>query len=336
VSDTTDGSDIPHPASQNHLFGHQLAERSLLLSMAANRLHHAWLISGPQGIGKATLAYRLSRFILTHGKGSLSSVARSVDHMNSHIDQSVTARISAHSHGDLLVIERAYDDKRQRYKDELIIEQVRKISPFLQTTSAEDGWRVVIIDGADAMNRAAQNALLKGLEEPPNRAMLILIAEHPDRLLPTIRSRCRNLPLFPLNVDTMATALEHLLGSQTSDEERQRLIDLADGSPGAAVQLWQADIDQLWLDMQAAFAPDASTQRHRIAANVGVDQVRWQYFGELMRRWLSQLLQNHGRLDPIFTMWDKTNQQLRDADTRNLDRKLVTLQILESASRLRL
>ena len=95
-------------------------------------------------------------------------------------------------------------------------------------------------------------------------------------------------------------------------------------------------MDALWQDIQAALAPDASSERHRVAATIGADQLRWQYFGDLMRRWLRGLLESNGRVDPVFSMWDKTNQQLADAEIRNLDRKLVTLQILESASRLRL
>ena len=336
MTDTIDGTDIPHPADQQALFGHSAAERTLLSSMAGNRLHHAWLISGLQGLGKATLAYRLARFLLTHGQGNLGTAAQSSDALNSHINQSVKARISARSHGDLLAIERAYDEKRQRYKEELTIDQIRQIPPFLQSTSAEGGWRMVIIDGADAMNRSAQNAILKGLEEPPNKTLIALVAERPERLLPTIRSRCRDLPLAPLGDADMAAALEHLLGSQTSVAERERLTELADGRPGAAVQLWQADVDALWQDIQAALAPDASSERHRVAATIGADQLRWQYFGDLMRRWLRGLLESNGRVDPVFSMWDKTNQQLADAEIRNLDRKLVTLQILESASRLRL
>jgi DNA polymerase-3 subunit delta' len=196
-------------------------------SVLADRLHHAWLITGPAGIGKATLAFRFARWLLA---GHLTP---DLDVPEGH---PVFRRVAAGTHADLLTIGRSYDEKRQRFRNEIGVEDVRPVGDFLRRTPAEGGWRAVILDDADALNRNAANALLKILEEPPPRAVLILVSSIPGRLLPTIRSRCRTLRLDPLDMQQMMIVLERLVPDQ--DETVLRLMAvLARGAPGQALAL---------------------------------------------------------------------------------------------------
>src|SRR5712691_11401764 len=176
------------PRANPHLRGHEAAERELRRLTEAGRLPHAILLCGPRGIGKATLAFRLARFLLARsgdgfgdGDGGLA-----IDP-----EQSVFHRVASGGHADLLTVERTYDPRRRRLRSEILVEDTREIAGFFRLTAAEEGWRIVIVDGAEEMNRNAANALLKILEEPPRRALLLLVSHSPGRLLPTIRSRCR-------------------------------------------------------------------------------------------------------------------------------------------------
>ena len=207
------------------LFGHEAAEAVFQGAMDAGRMHHAWLLTGPSGVGKATLAFRLARRLLAGPGGNRP-------------DSAVFRRIAAGTHADVLTIERAFDEKRKKLKSGIAVEQTRAIGGFMHLTAAEGGWRIVIVDGADEMNASAANALLKTLEEPSSRGILFLTADAPGRLLPTIRSRCRRLPLSPLEAGPMDQALDLLLPEMAASE-RQRLSAIAEGSPGQAVLLAQ-------------------------------------------------------------------------------------------------
>ena len=207
--------------------GHEAAEATLVAEAAAGRLHHAWLIAGPKGIGKATLAFRFARWLLAGCPGTRLEVADT---------DPVFRRVAAGTHADLLAIGRSFDEKRQRHRTEIVADDVRPIGDFLRRTAAEGGWRVVILDDADLLNRHAANALLKILEEPPPRAVLVLVSSSPGRLLPTIRSRCRLLRLAPLDPPQMMLALERLLPDE-EEASRSLLVELAHGAPGRAVEL---------------------------------------------------------------------------------------------------
>ena len=219
------------PGGQEWLAGHEAAEATLVAEAAAGRLHHAWLIAGPMGIGKATLAFRFARWLLAGCPGTRLEVAAT---------DPVSRRVAAGTHADLLTIGRSFDEKRQRHRTEIVADDVRPIGDFLRRTAAEGGWRVVILDDADLLNRHAANALLKILEEPPPRAVLVLVSSSPGRLLPTIRSRCRLLRLAPLDPPQMMLALERLLPEE-SEANRGLLAELAHGAPGRAVELARED-----------------------------------------------------------------------------------------------
>lgn len=214
------------PRENPCLTGHEAAEAALLEGLQGGRLHHAWLITGPEGVGKATLAYRFTRRLLGGGTQTL--------HMPPA--DAVFRRVAAGTHADLLTIEREWDEKKKRMKKQIAAETVRSIPPFLHLTPAEGGWRVVIVDGAEDVNPQSANALLKVLEEPPARAVLILVCSAPGRLLPTIRSRCRHLTLAPLAATEMDAVLRERL-PELSATERAALARIAEGSPGRAMTL---------------------------------------------------------------------------------------------------
>src|SRR6185312_10600401 len=180
----------PEPRANPILLGHETAEATLLEAVRAGRLHHAWLITGPDGVGKATLAYRFARHLLS-GRPTTDSL---------HLDPAhpTFRRVAAGSHADLYTVELKANTRTGRMRTQIAVEDVRGINAFMSLTPAEGGWRVAIVDGAEDLNQASANALLKILEEPPTRAMLLLTCAAPGRLPATIRSRCRRLRLSPL------------------------------------------------------------------------------------------------------------------------------------------
>ncbi len=223
------------PRANPELAGHETAEASLRRLAEAGRLPHAILICGPSGIGKATLAFRLARFLLApveHRAAPDAGLA--IDP-----ESGVFRRVAAGGHADLLTVEREWDPQRRRLRGEIVAEDARDIAQFLHLTAAEGGWRIVIVDGAEEMNRSAANALLKILEEAPRRALLLLVSHNPGQLLPTIRSRCRRFPLDPPAPEVAA----RLLAQQRPDlpaPERETLAVLTGGSVGRALQLADA------------------------------------------------------------------------------------------------
>jgi DNA polymerase-3 subunit delta' len=213
------------PKANPLLVGHADAATAMDDAIHGGRVHHAWLVTGPEGIGKATLAYRFARHLLAP-PGTPADMPESP----------VFRRIAAGTHADLLTVGRAWDDKRKRLRAEIVVDDTRAVADFLRLTPAEGGWRIVVVDGAEHLNRNAANALLKVLEEPPARAVLLLTCAAPGRLLPTIRSRCRRLRLLPLTPGETAQVLDTAL-PEASAEDRTRLAALSGGSPGRAVAL---------------------------------------------------------------------------------------------------
>jgi DNA polymerase-3 subunit delta' len=284
----------PEPRANPILLGHAEAEATILDAISGGRIHHAWLITGPEGIGKATLAYRFARRLLA-GQPAENSLALDPG-------DPVFRRVAAGSHADLLTVERAFNEKTKRMKTQIAVEDVRKVNGFMSLTPAEGGWRVVVVDGAEELNAASANALLKILEEPPPRAILLLVCSAPGRLLPTIRSRCRRLRLGPLPDDAMVALLGQDL-PQLPQDERGRLITLAEGSPGRAIMLAEEEglkivalVDKLLADM-----PRVPLSRgYEIADFLGRSETGFSTFMDLVRANVAAAVRDsvRGRADP--------------------------------------
>jgi DNA polymerase-3 subunit delta' len=228
--------DLPHPRDNAELFGHEAAEAELSSAHAQGRLPHAWLIAGPRGVGKATLAFRFARYMLKHGRAGESDLfGGAPTSLRVPPEDPVFRRVAASGHADLMALERGPND-RGVLRKEIVIEQARALGGFFALTSAEGGWRIAIIDSADEMNAASANALLKVLEEPPANSLLLLVAHAPSRLLPTIRSRCRRLILRPL-AEPLVAEIVGRHRPELGEAERLALARLAEGSPGRALAL---------------------------------------------------------------------------------------------------
>lgn len=236
--DRIDGA--PHPRDTARLIGQAAAERTFLDALASGRLHHGWMIAGPRGVGKATLAWRIARHLIANPPGAddggLFGAPSPPETLDVDAEHPVARRMAAGSEPGLFRIVRPWDDKAKRLRAEITIAEVRKLKSRFALSSADGGWRVVIVDAMDEMNTAAANALLKLLEEPPARTTLLLVTHQPSALLPTIRSRCRMLRLRPLEPGDMAAALDQA-GIETYADEAQALAALAAGSVGDAVRL---------------------------------------------------------------------------------------------------
>jgi len=228
----------PHPRETHTLIGQSKAESAFLEAYNSHRLHHAWLVTGPRGVGKATLTWKLARFLLAEPAGdgpSMFGDATQATSIEVSDDHPVAHRMAALSEPRLFLLRRAWDDKAKKLKSVITVDEARKLRNFFALSAADGGRRVVILDTADEMNPNAANALLKLLEEPPERTTIFLISHQPSRLLPTIRSRCRELRCHPLPPDDMAIALSN--AGTTPANNATALAALAGGSVGEALRL---------------------------------------------------------------------------------------------------
>ncbi len=227
----------PHPRATQTLLGQAAAEASFLQAFTTGRLHHGWLISGPRGVGKATLAWRLARFLLaTPDDDGGMFAAPPPETLDIAPDHPVSRRIAALSEPRLFLLRRAYDEKKAKLQDVISVDEVRKMKSFFTLSAADGGRRVAIVDAVDEMNPAAANALLKLLEEPPKAVTMFLVSHQPARLLPTIRSRCRELRLGPLSAADLSDALT-MAGGAVEPQDRVALAELAGGSVGEAFRM---------------------------------------------------------------------------------------------------
>lgn len=240
--------------------GHETIESQIINLIRDGKLPHALIFSGIEGVGKATTAFRVARYLLKHGAQKEDSGASLFgdplpvilpDTMDMAADDPVFRQVASGGHSDLLTVERPMDEKKGKQKDHVDVDSARAVVPFLRMKAAkEGGWRVVILDDADTMNRNAQNAILKVLEEPPERTLLILIAHRLGAMIPTIRSRCRTIEFYPLAKEPFAD----LLGLSGSDLEL--LYAFSGGSVGQALQLQgQGGLEAL--DSVVGFLKDA-------------------------------------------------------------------------------
>ncbi|CDO46939.1 DNA polymerase III subunit delta' [Bartonella henselae] len=221
---------VSSPSQNNIIFGHEAARHFLAQILKEERLPHAILFEGDYGIGKATLAFHLAWNILSSQKDGF----KQPEH-NSVIWRQITQG----SHPGLLHISRRFDVKTQKFKTGILFDDIRDIIHFLNRTSKDSGWRIVIIDPADDMNRSAANAILKTLEEPPAKTLFIIITHFSGKLLPTIRSRCQQISLRPLHNDEMKKIIIHMFSNQNVIDEENigMIIQKSNGNPRKAALL---------------------------------------------------------------------------------------------------
>lgn len=353
------------PRRQAQLIGQADAEAEFLAAYNAGRLPHAWLIAGPRGVGKATLAFLIARFVLAQGDDSKDdgpglfgdplpkAKPTSLDIAPEH---PVFRRVSSGGHSDLRVYERTVNAKTGRLHRDISVEEIRDVRSFLSLTPAEGAWRVVIVDSADDMNSNSANALLKILEEPPKRALLLVITHEPGRLLPTIRSRCRRLWLGPLDDNAMRKLLSSR-APQLSTDDVTLALHLAEGSIGRALELAEDGGIELFREVRDLIAklPRLDLiELHRLGDKAARDNTgeTLKSLGEMIDwlvlrltrsaarieqgTWAAVPQQSAASLDRWIEVWDKTRRLFGEAEGLNLDRKQVVLETflaIEEAAR---
>lgn len=349
-------SESQHPALTEFLIGHDQAEQTLLAASQSAKLHHAWMITGPAGIGKATLAYRFAKFLLRDEASDSGLFGDGPSELAVPADDPNASQIAAQSHLNLRIIRRAWNKDRNRYFGVIRIDDVRALTPFFGQTVGGNGRRVVIVDCADDMNTNAQNAILKSLEEPPANTILLLICNAPGAMLPTIRSRCRRLPLSPLTRDQAAEVLR-LQAPEIPAGDFDDLLTIADGSPGQAMRLEAAGGLVLYREVRDLMSAlpgtpfDAISKLAQKTEKAGDGEILFAIVMDLIegeiRRALTRAVVPDGAdgfrispdaLDPWLEVCDKI-ARLRDrAAAVNLNRKAVIQAVfseMQSAARAR-
>lgn len=319
----------PHPRETLQWFGHEEAERALLEAYRGGRMPHAWLIGGPAGIGKATLAYRMARFVLAHPDPAAVQSARS---LALPADHRVVRQIAAQGHPDLLVLERRPGESGA-LRTVIAVEDVRRLVPFLGSTAGEAGWRVVVVDSADELNAAGANALLKLLEEPPPRCVFLIVSHAPGRLLATIRSRCRRLLLRPLDAADIARAAAAALGRDPSDAALSRAAAAAEGSVARAIALTGGRLQVLRervIDLLGMLPAIDARALHALGESLErADRLVLTTFVDVVRDWLSQRLSAASKpaAARLAQAWDDVNRAARDVEMYNLERKPLVFKV---------
>jgi DNA polymerase-3 subunit delta' len=338
--DALEGVKLPRQTTL--LVGHRHAEQALLEAYRSGRMHHGWILAGERGIGKATLAFRLARFLFAHPDPASPEVAAAED-LSVPAGQKDAHWVEIGAHPNLLHLQREWNDKDGRYRTVLSVASVRRITPFLGTTAGEGGWRVVIVDPADDMNPSAANAILKNLEEPPRRTLFLLIAKRRGELLPTILSRCRTLSLSPLTSDeTLAAVREAAPGVVEEARDAKLAVALAGGSPRRFIELQREKGVELYRLMREAIEGGKAEAQlalsARAAASAATEQFMDLYRGYLSRRVRGESEPADARNLPAAPLvswaelWEKAALSGREVETYNLDRRQFVLDLLETTA----
>ena len=333
IADLIDG--IPAPAQCENVIGHQDVLERLFETYRSGRMHHAWLLTGPQGIGKATLALTFAKFLF-----SFPDRSNLPEHFDaSLIKEDIHRQVAQGAHPQLLHLTRPWDDKAKRFKPQLSVEEIRRTQSVYGMTAGAGGWRITIVDSVDDMNASAANALLKVLEEPPKKALFFVLNHATGRPLATIRSRCQQLTIGRLQDDNVLEILAKL-GVQASDDDKARAVRLAEGSARRAIQLLESsvlkDFGQFEAMMERGAKGDGGdwSAAHKIADNLSRrgQEDAYHLFGDLVAAWMgAQVRLNQqstlSELAGWADLWDKANRSSTLADAFNLDKKQVILSL---------
>ena len=310
------------------LYGHDEAVAAFKESLASGRLHHAWLISGPEGVGKALFADKAALRVLAEGAGP----AVDLPGLDVSEEHRIAKLVSAGSHPDLMRLERLPKDSGGELARNINIDQVRGLQRLFATTASFSPWRVVVIDSIDDLERSAANALLKSLEEPPANSLFLLVSHAPERLLPTIRSRCRILRLSPLAPDAMTSALAAAL-PDADDSEIKALRDAGQGSPGRAIAFRGLDIAALdkALNELAEQGDPTNARRSQLAQSLGSKSAQPRYEAFLSRApsviAAAARSRRGNALAQALALWERSSELAGSATRLSLDPQVVTFEL---------
>jgi DNA polymerase III subunit delta' len=321
------------PRATTALFGHGEAEAAMLAAYRSGRVPHAFLLIGQKGIGKATLAYRMARFALAHPDPAAPDV-QSATSLAVNPEHPVARRVAGQAHSDLLTLERTENEKGV-LRQQIAVEDVRRTVPFFGATAGEGGWRIAIVDAVDELNRFGANALLKVLEEPPQKAMLFLVCHSAARVLPTLRSRCAVVALRPLAQADVAAALAAAMQLPPDDPRIAPAAAVAGGSVARAAAFLDADaleLRQRALDQLERLPSLDPNALHALGdALAGVDPLPLLAFVDTVNGWLAQRVESNpgalGRVAPLAEAFSRINQATRDAVEYNLERKPLVFNV---------
>ena len=335
------------PCNNPLLIGHEEAEKRLLEAWKSNTLHSSWLFAGPEGIGKATLAYRFVRFLLSADENKRESY----NSLNVAEDNQVFRLIANGSHPDVKVLERDYtetdrkkilkaikdgealgnEELKSLKKSAFIrVDDVRTINEFLAKKSSNDGWRVVIVDSVDDLNNAGANAILKILEEPPAKTVIMLISHNPNKLLPTINSRCAKMNLKPLEVNEVASLLRRYR-PELSEKAVKGLAELSSGSIGKAI---------LYADNAALTSYDDlrkiiyAKNKYKLSDLLAfcdaavADEDSYDLARELVLKFVAENVKGCDNIEELAEMWEKAVKIFDETERLNLDKKQALINII--------
>jgi DNA polymerase III subunit delta' len=310
------------------LYGHDEAVAAFRAGLGDKRLHHAWLISGPQGVGKALFAAKAALRVLAEGAGPPVG-APGLDVPDEH---PIARLVEAGSHPDLMRLERLTKDSGTELARSITVDQVRSLQRLFSTTPSLSPWRVVIIDAIDDLERPAANALLKNLEEPPVYSLFLLVSHSPERLLPTIRSRCRQLRLSRLDGDAMTSALEAALPDAEAGEIRA-LAEIGEGSPGRAIAFRGLEVDALDRSMRdlVRSGDPTNAKRSQLAQSLASKsaQPRYEIFLARTPSLIAELARQRSGapLAEAIRLWERAQDLAGSATRLSLDPQSVVFEL---------
>jgi len=332
------------PAENPYFIGQDEAVKLFLQAYNSGTLHHGWLISGDEGVGKATFAYKIARFLLAAEPG------KKYQSLDIDVNSYVFAQVAQKSHPDFKVLERDYTetDKKKLIKaiqqgetvDEemkqglkrsavIKVDDVREAVNFLMKKSFNDSWRVVIVDSTDDLNTSSANALLKILEEPPAKSILLLISHNAGNLLPTIRSRCAKISLKPLKNEETAQLLRRYM-PELKEKEVQQLAKISGGSIGRAMMYAENNALEIYEMIQKVCYGGVKCDGAILVdlANTAAVDDNWYLFSDLICRFARETLSEAPDLRDFYTAYEACLKILDETNRLNMDRKLAALQVL--------
>ncbi|MBX9931094.1 MAG: DNA polymerase III subunit delta' [Methylobacterium sp.] len=324
--------DIARPREQTSLVGHDAAEAAFAEAIGSGRLHHAWLVGGPRGIGKATLAYRVARYLLAHPEPGYVNQGLAVPP-----NHPAARQVAALSHPNLVALRRTKPPGAKTLPTKISVDAARKALALFGSTAGGAGYRICIVDSAEDLNANSANALLKMVEEPPPRSLFLIVSHAPGRLLPTIRSRCRALTLRPLGEGEVAEIISGFGPPfvRPESEALARAASLSEGSVAQAVAMLDPSAAGVVAEIETLLSRLDHPDWRRILALseklAGRDSdALFETALDTLFRFVSDELhrrrdESPARLAALVEVCDKIARAAREAAAYNLDRRPLIL-----------